>query len=178
MKQTKVIFPKAAISKAMIAAVVKEQTKRLIDYAIAEIKQIGNDISVAPTRNNLDRTGNMLDSLCWGVCYGGKMKKFGYYRDELASADSHLHEYSNPMGESVNGRWFASQFIATYAPKTESGWEIFFAVLAPYWGYWEKGFTHKKSGRYFQWSVMTRHFDVVTNDLKPATVTFNVYRPN
>ena len=161
----------------MIDMVIKEQTARLIAYAEKEIKRIGDDISVAPTRHNLDRTGNMLDSLCWGVTYDGKMKKFGYYRDERAVEDSHLHEYSNPMGEVVNGHWMASQFIATYKQRTESGWDVFFAVLAPYWGFWETGFTHKKSGQTFQWQVMTNHYDIVTNDLKPAEVTFNIYRP-
>lgn len=178
MKMTKINFPKETIKKRMLDMVIKEQTARLIAYAEREIKRIGDDISVAPERNNLDRTGNMIDSLCWGVCYGGKMKKFGYYRDERAVMDSHLHEYSNPMGESVNGHWMASQFIATYNPKNENGWEVFFAVLAPYWGYWEKGFTNKRSGNTYQWQVMTNHYDIVSSDLKPAKVTFNVYTPS
>lgn len=177
MKRTKVNFPKKAIEKKMLELVVNEQTKRLITYAEAEIKRIGNDISVAQTRNNLDRTGNMLDSLCWGVCYEGIMKEHGYYRGDTAFENSNLHEYSNPKGPVVDGYFMAMQFIATYKQKYERGWEVFFAVLAPYWGYWEEGFTDKRSGVFFKWQVMTNHYDIVTNDLKPAKVTFHNYIP-
>lgn len=161
----------------MLDMVVKEQTARLIAYAQMEVKRIGNDISVAATRHNLDRTGNLLDSLCWGVCYEGSVKKYGYYRGSTAFEDSNLHEWSNPMGESVNGYYMASQFIASYQPKLSNGWEVFWAVLAPYWGYWEAGFTLKKSQITYRWEVMTEHYDTVTKDLHPAKVTFNNYIP-
>lgn len=176
MKKTEVIFPANAIKKNILKMVVKEQTERLILYAEERIKKIGDDISVAQTRHNLDRTGNLLDSVCWGVCYGGKLKKYGYYRNETAYEDSHLHEYSRPMGEVVNGREKASMFIAQYKPKIHNGWEVFFAVLAPYWGYWETGFTHP-SGREFHWFVMTSHYDSIASDLKPSAVRFNIYKP-
>ena len=161
----------------MLKVAIKIQTERLAEYATNETKRIGDDISVAPVRNNLDRTGNLLDSLCWGVCHNGNVQKYGYYRPEEALEDSNLHEYSRPMGDSVNGHFLASQFIATYKPQTSDGWEMFIAVLAPYWGYWEKGFEHKPSGQFFQWQVMTNHYDDVSRDLTPAKVTFDTYIP-
>lgn len=177
MTKTRVKFSKAKAKKEMLAVAVKIQTERLAAYASKETNSIGDDISVAPTRNGLDRTGNLLDSLCWGVCHDGKVKEYGYYRPAEAIEDSNLHEYSRPMGDSVNGHFLASQFIATYNPSESKGWEMFIAILAPYWGYWEKGFVHKPSSRFFQWQVMTRHYDVVSQDLSPARVTFNTYIP-
>ena len=160
----------------LLSQIVREQNKRLVVYATEEMQRIGNDISVADTKNNLDRTGNLLDSLCYAVFYNGKRQKIGYYRSETAIEDSHLHEYSNPKGPSVNGHFLAKQFITSYKPK-DSGWEVFFAVLAPYWGYWEKGFTHPISNQFYQWQVMTHHFDVVKAELEPAKVTFETYMP-
>ena len=153
----------------MMAHVVREQTNRLIAYAESEIKSIGNDISVAQTRNNLDRTGNLLDSLCFAVYYNGKLQKHGYYRSREALEDSALHEWSRPTGESVDGHLLAQNFIAQYRPK-ENGWEVFFAVLAPYWGYWEKGFVITHTGTHFEWAVMTSHLDTVKQDLAPSDV--------
>ena len=175
MKKSRVIFPQKAIEKQIFAKMSALQTDLLINYAMQEIKNIGNDISVFQRANNLDRTGNLLDSLCWGVYYNGSRKKSGYYRSARASEISHLHEYSRPMGQAVSGHYLAQLFIQKYRPTTEKGWEVFFAVLAPYWGYWETGF-ETPSGEELKWHVMTRHYDVVSNDLKPANVTFNIYR--
>jgi hypothetical protein len=174
MKKSKVIFPQKAIEKRIFAKMSALQTERLIEYATAEIQQIGNDISVFPFANNLDRTGNLLDSLCWAVYYNGSRKRAGYYRNMEASEISHLHEYSRPMGKAVSGHYMAQQFIQGYRPKNDKGWELFFAVLAPYWGYWETGFGAR--GKELRWKVMTRHYDVVSNDLKSADVTINIYR--
>lgn len=176
-RKSKVVFDSNALVKKMFARLEREQTARLVEYAKAEIIRIGNDISVAPTANNLDRTGNLLDSLCWAVYFDGKLSKFGYYRKATAIEDSHLHEYSKPMGESVNGHVLAQNFISAYVPQ-QSGWELFFAILAPYWGYWEEGFTHILNGRFYNWQVMTEHYDSVKNDLKPCNVRFNTYRPS
>lgn len=174
MKKSKVIFPQKSIEKQIFRKMSALQTELLVDYATHEIQLIGNDISVFPHANNLDRTGNLLDSLCWGVYYDGNRKKSGYYRASQASEISHLHEYSRPMGKAVSGHYFAQQFIQSYKPTNEKGWEVFFAVLAPYWGYWETGF--ESFGKELRWQVMTRHFDIVKNDLKPSNVTFHIYR--
>lgn len=162
--------------KEILNRIVKEQTERLIEYAKKEIQRIGNDISVASTRNNLDRTGNLLDSLCWGVTYSGQLKGYGFYRQGSAAENSALHEWSRPQGESVYGHGKAEVFISEFDGKN-NGWNVFFAVTAPYWGYWEKGFYLVKGGSTLQWAVMTHHFDVVRGDLSPAEVSFNVYVP-
>lgn len=175
MKASKVIFPKKAIEKQIFSKMSALQTEMLINYATNEIQLIGNDISVFPHANNLDRTGNLLDSLCWAVYYNGNRKKSGYYRPMQAMEVSHLHEYSRPMGEAVSGHYMAQQFIQRYKPTNDKGWELFFAVLAPYWGYWETGF-QTRSGKELRWQVMTRHYDVVSRDLNPANVTFHIYR--
>ena len=175
MKKSKVIFPQKAIEKQIFTKMSALQTERLVEYALREIQLIGNDISVFPHANNLDRTGNLLDSLCWGVYFNGKKKDSGFYRNLTAGEISHLHEYSRPMGKAVSGHYMAQQFIQKYKPTNDKGWEVFFAVLAPYWGYWETGF-ETPSGKQLRWQVMTRHYDVVSNDLKPANVTFNIYR--
>lgn len=176
-RKSKVKFDRTKLVNQMFARLEKVQTERLIGYAQAEMQKIGDYISDYPSDNNLDRTGNLLDSLCWAVFFNGNLKKFGYYRGESAVEDSHLHEYSRPMGESVNGHFMAQQFIANYTPR-QRGWELFLAVLAPYWGYWEKGFEHIGNGNFYQWQVMTNHYDNVKQDLKPSEVTFNTYRPS
>lgn len=175
-KQTRVKFESKKWKMALIREVSKEQTKRLIDYADIKIQDIGDQIQLYLSENNMDRTGNLLDSLCYGVYYNGKLEKSGYYRGTTAVGDSYLHEYSNPVGRSVNGHVEATKVIANYTPS-HSGWDIFFAIAAPYWGYWESGFLHKQSGKNLSWKVMTYHFDKVKEDLAPTRVTFSIYRP-
>lgn len=177
-KVAKVKFESKKWKSAIRNELHSEQTRRLISYAESKINEIGNQIQLYSSENNMDRTGNLLDSLCWGVYYNGKMKKIGYYRDSKAIGDSNLHEYSRPIGRSVNGHFEASQFAANYHANSK-GWDIFFAILAPYWGYWEKGgFYHEPSGKVMSWRVMTHHFDIIKHDLHPSAVTFNVYRPS
>jgi hypothetical protein len=175
--KTRAVWAKEMWRFALMEENTKLQTRLLIDYAKREIQKIGDDISVAPYYNNLDRTGNLLDSLCWGVYLDGKVKSFGFYRPETAGESSALHEWSKPTGREVNGHVEAETFIATYN-AAEKGWEVVFAVVAPYWGYWEKGFVIPSSGISFQWSVMTEHFDQVTDDLSPADIKFSVYIPD
>ncbi len=175
-RKTQVKFNAKKFGSVLLAQIVKEQTARLVAYAEEEMQRIGNDIAVANTKHNLDRTGNLLDSLCFAVYYNGKRQKNGYYRSETAIEDSYLHEYSKPKGQAVNGHFLAKQFLSSYKPK-DSGWEVFFAILAPYWGYWEKGFTHAISNKFFQWQVMTHHFDMVKAELEPANVAFETYIP-
>jgi len=165
------------LANALFAQAARVQTQKLITYAEQEIERIGDSMAVCPTTNQLDRTGNLLDSVCWLLCYEGRLQKFGYYRPATAIEDSHLHEYSKPMGMSVNGHHMAQQFIATYKATSTKGWELVFAVVAPYWGYWEKGFTHRRSGHRFQWQVMTQQYDQVRSDLTPSRVSFHNYIP-
>lgn len=173
---TRVKFESKKWKAALMDELSKEQTNRFINYAEDKIGEIGNQIELYSSENNMDRTGNLLDSLCYGVYYKGILKKIGYYRNASSIEDSHLHEYSRPMGRSVNGRFEASNFISNYR-ASDNCWELFFAIAAPYWGYWEKGFYHSPSGRNMSWSVMTYQFDLIKQDLTPSNVTFSIYRP-
>ncbi len=178
LRKARVIFPSKKVERELFKQLATEQTRRLIAYAEQEIERIGNDISAYQDANHLDRTGNLLDSLCWVVCYEGKVKKSGYYRAQEAVEESHLHEFSRPMGEDVMGRLRASQFISSYQPTITRGWEVAFAILAPYWGYWEEGFSMPYGTKKPQWQVMTRHYDVVKKDLSPSKVKFHNYIPS
>jgi len=171
-----------------------KQTANLLEYAKNTIQSIGDKIASYSSANNLDRTGNLLDSLCWGLVYNGKLVGKGFYRPQKASEESHLHEWMSSDISSlfpVYGHGLAEQFIQRFAKRNGSGqgWRVFFAVLAPYWGYWEEGFTmvhgwsnnggkSKFMGATFkQFAVMTEFYDVVKSDLKPAKVTFHNYVP-
>lgn len=176
--KTKLNFRKKQWGKEVEKAFSAIQTKRLIAYAENQIDAIGDSISLYQSTNRMDRTGNLLDSLCWAVYFNGSLKSFNYYRNESAWGDSHLHEWAKPMGDVVNGHVMAQNFIATYQPTTQKGWEMFFAVLAPYWGYWEQGHVNVKSGQFQQWSVMTQYYDVIKQDLSPTKVTFSNYIPS
>jgi hypothetical protein len=173
---TRVIFAKKKVEKAILAPIIAEQTRRLIAYAERTIGVIGASINNYHGANHMDRTGTLLDSLCWGVYYGGKAKKVGYYRSSEAYENSHLHEWQTPKGEEIDGHLRAAKFINSYNPQSH-GWEVFFAVLAPYWGYWEKGHRNIRNGRFQHFAVMTQYYDVVKKDLSPAKVTFKNYVP-
>lgn len=176
--KSKVKFQEGLYRKSLLAKLAKEQSRRLILYAQKEIQSIGDSINLYNSANNMDRTGNLLDSLCWSVYYKGERKGFGYYRNETATGDSHVHEWSRPMGVSVNGHVMAQNFVATYKSQYKNGWELFFAVLAPYWGYWEKGFRMIRNNQTYKWQVMTQHYDIIKQDLSPTKVTFHNYIPS
>ena len=134
----------------------------------------------------MDRTGNLLDSLLWGVSYEGKLVEGGFYRDAQARGESYLHEWFSGDVKyliPVNGRQLAQTYMQKYGNNGAKGWRVFFAILAPYWGYWEKGFTMKSGGgdsgiprstRFMQFAVMTQFYDEIKKDLKPARVRFRV----
>lgn len=152
----------------MLTLVVDEQTQRLIDYAKKEVVAIGNLMESYYGPNHLDRTGNLIDSLCWGVSYGGKLQDSGFYRAKKAVKESQLHAWSERWVP-VNGRALAEKYLQTFGNNGARGWKVFWAILAPYWGYWEKGFTIKHHGvpkAHLQWAVMTVHYDKIKQDLK------------
>lgn len=192
-------FDAGKMKAAMMQVAIDEQNKRLIAYAEKKIKEIGNTIKTYHSRNNLDRTGNLLNSLCWGVSYRGEMIGSGFYREPQTrmrtnrwgeerglgvqgGTSSYLHEFFNEV-EEVNGRQLAENFLAEQQGNFPSGWRVFFAILAPYWGYWESGFTLRPGlqahGRtkFFQFSVMSQHYTRIAMELKPARMTFTVYVP-
>ena len=187
MIKSKVIgFNAKSMAAAMMKNVVAEQNRRLVEYAKEKILAIGNQIQTYHSRNHMDRTGNLLDSLLWGVSYEGKLVEGGFYRDAQARGESYLHEWFSGDVKyliPVNGRQLAQTYMQKYGNNGAKGWRVFFAILAPYWGYWEKGFTMKSGGgdsgipsstRFMQFAVMTQFYDEVKQDLKPARVRFRV----
>lgn len=187
MIKSKVIgFNAKSMAAAMMKNVVAEQNRRLVEYAKEKILAIGNQIQTYHSRNHMDRTGNLLDSLLWGVSYEGKLVEGGFYRDAQARGESYLHEWFSGDVKyliPVNGRQLAQTYMQKYGNNGAKGWRVFFAILAPYWGYWEKGFTMKSGGgdsgiprstRFMQFAVMTQFYDEIKKDLKPARVRFRV----
>lgn len=201
MRKSKVIFNKEAFRSKLTVELTDFQTQSLIEYAESKIIEIGDMIQTYHSRNHMDRTGNLLNSLCWYVTYDGKRKAYGFYRDEVirgkgkgGSTRSWLHEFFSETDMEVNGRQLAQSFVNSQNGKT-GYWTVGFAILAPYWGYWESGFTMKGGGgeigipngresfvmptfkRHMQFQVMTHVFDNVRVDLKPAEVHLSVYVP-
>ena len=187
MIKSKVIgFNAKSMAAAMMKNVVAEQNRRLVEYAKEKMLAIGNQIQTYHSRNHMDRTGNLLDSLLWGVSYEGKLVEGGFYRDAQARGESYLHEWFSGDVKyliPVNGRQLAQTYMQKYGNNGAKGWRVFFAILAPYWGYWEKGFTMKSGGgdsgiprstRFMQFAVMTQFYDEIKKDLKPARVRFRV----
>ena len=188
MKRSRLIgWNPERMKKQMLAYAVEEQTNRFINYATEEIKKLGDMIQTYSSRNHMDRTGNLLNSLCWGVYYKGKKKSSGFYRKPVlhqkgidGTSASYLHEFFKDK-EEVNGRRRAENFLTSYKPESD-GWQVIFAILAPYWGYWESGFTMKINGgergtRFMQFQVMTHFFDDVRASLRPAETRLTVYVP-
>lgn len=194
--KTKIIgFNPAKIKKEAEAYAIPLQTEKLIEYAKGEIMKLGKKIQEYHSRNHMDRTGNLLNSLCWGVCYQGEMKGSGFFRPETlqnkgieGTSQSYLHEFFERT-DNINGRQLAQEFIENYKGY-EGGWTVFFAILAPYWGYWEGGFNMKtglKKDEQGQWhftkrifmhhQAMTYVYDDVRMELKPKTVHINVNIP-
>lgn len=158
---------------------ITEQNNRLVKYAKSKILLIGDKIMTYHSRNHMDRTGNLLDSLCWGLSYRGKLVDAGFYRNQRASELSYLHEWFHEPTEPVGGHVLAKNFIKQMGNLQYNGWRLFFAILAPYWGYWENGFNFKGGGseKFLKFAVMTEFHDVVEADLKPAKVSFKSVIP-
>ena len=208
MKASVVKFNSNALRKDMTERLIQEQTKRLIEYAKEKIIVLGNRISAYHGSHHMDRTGHLLNSLCWGVAYSGELKASGFYRDVmlhnkgvLGTSESFLHEFyphDFMYGYPVDGRERAQRYIEAYGKVSSTGhWRVFFAILAPYWGYWEQGFVQtlglssKNAGKYqrkgassidsvygskFQrFAVMSELYDEVKEELKPAKVKLKVH---
>lgn len=203
-------FDPVKLADDLLKGYIQEQNNRLIAYAQTMIIEIGTKIKSYHKANNMDRTGNLLNSLCWGVSYKGKLLDSGFYREETLrdkgiadTSASYLHEWF-PGDEKylipVNGRELAEEYIQKVGNTGSRGWKVFFAILAPYWGYWEEGFTlihggsvsssGRKNGRlikgykgvrgatFMRFAVMAETYDQVRNDLKPAKkYYFNVSVP-
>ena len=187
MKESKVIFDTNALRRVMMDNLVREQTNRLIDYAKETITQIGNRILSYHSAHHMDRTGNLINSLCWGVSYGGELQDSGFFREASALSESFLHEFYPDFKYAfpVNGHALAQQYLSQYGKAGSKGsWRVFFAILAPYWGYWEQGFRMKSGGgnsgiprneKFLRFAVMTEFYDKITNDLRPAKTKIKIH---
>lgn len=201
--KTKVVgFNAAKMKRDMMKVMATEQTRRLVEYAQTKVLEIGERINSYASGHHMDDNGNLLDSLCWGVTYKGKLEASGFYREQQASQETYLHAFwqnvpgKDDIGElyPIYGHGRAQNFIEGYNGNGINGWTVFFAILADYWGYWEKGFRMKvKSGpqgndwdeddvahysvRTMKFSVMTEFYDKVKQDLKPSKVRLHVYVP-
>ena len=193
MKESKVIFDAKKLAAEMIKNLSSEQTNRLIEYAKQTILEIGDKIQTYHSRNHMYRSGHLLRSLCCGVSYDGKLVYSGFYGDialkshttwnEANTTNSYLHEWI-PEYEAfqIDGRQMAQNYIQRYgsAGSGNKTWRVFFAILAPYWGYWETGFNmvhgkgKNKKSSFHQFAVMTEFYDKVGKDLKPAKVKFQI----
>src|SRR5574344_140987 len=180
------------MKEQLFAILSAEQNKRLIDYAKGKIVEIGQAIEQFHSAHHMDRTGNLLNSLCWGLSYNGSLIEGGFYRDAVlhnngidGSSTSYLHEWFGGDAkylEPVDGRQLAEGYLQTYGNNGAKGLRVFFAILAPYWGYWEKGFTMNsnfaagKSGisGFYQFAVLTYFYDSIKRDLKPARTRLRV----
>lgn len=168
------------LKKELTEYSVDEQTNRLIAYAKRTIIDIADAIQFYGGKHHMDDTGNLLDSLCWGLAYKGKVVATGFYREQRATKLSYLHAWSDySEAYPVGGHTLAEKYLQQYTAVTTDGWRLFFAVLAPYWGYWEEGFMFKgKNGhKFLKFSVMTQYYDRAGRDLKPAKVTFKTEAP-
>ena len=191
--KSSVVFDADALKKELLEKYIPMQTNILIEYAKEKIIKLGDTIASYNGANGLDRTGNLLNSLCWGVTYDGSLKDSGFYRAErlnfrynrwgqtrgLGSQggyDSYLHEYFPEDAELVDGRKMALEYLLS-KHGSKGKWTVFFAILAPYWGYWEGGFKQVKTGKRMQFSAMIYIYDDVRMDLKPAKTLITVYRP-
>ena len=193
MKESKVIFDAKKLAAEMMKNLSAEQTNRLIEYAKQTILEIGDKIQTYHSRNHMYRSGHLLRSLCCGVSYDGKLVYSGFYGDialkshttwnEANTTNSYLHEWI-PEYEAfqIDGRQMAQNYIQRYgsAGSGNKTWRVFFAILAPYWGYWETGFNmvhglgKNRKSSFHQFAVMTEFYDKVGKDLKPAKVKFQI----
>lgn len=149
-----------------------KQTENLVNYAKEQMASIGAKFV------DWEANGNLLDSLCWGVYFKKKLHRFGYYRGAQAFEDSILHALSSRDKQvKVNGRALAEQFLAQYKPTAK--WEVVWAVLAPYWAYWEKGHYNRLMGTMVRFEIMAQAKDQIDKDLTdPAKVYLEINIPD
>lgn len=172
---TKVRFNKKEFRNELLAHKKEyeiKQTALLIAYAKEEIVKMGNLIQQIIVGQD-ESTGNLLDSLCWGVWHNKKLCGLGYYREQQAEYDSYLHELSQNR-TSVNGRFLAQQFLDEYGSSltVTDGWQIVWGVLAPYYVYWEEGHINVLfGGEFAKFDAMSQRYDHIENVLKPRCKT-------
>lgn len=189
MKKTRIKLNKQELFDELFNAFASEQTLLLVEYAKDKIIKIGDRIQTYHSKNHMDRTGNLLNSLCWYVSYDGDMQASGFYREESyqdkgidGGSQSWLHEFTPDTAENVYGRELANEYLNKHQGGNEKGWKVSFAILAPYWAYWEQGFRMKShfggGSQFLKFAVMSEFFDDLRTELKPyKKVTFTISTP-
>lgn len=159
----------------------EQQTARLLAYAQEQVMLMGDEIKQIITSQD-GSTGNLLDSICWGVWHNKKSVGKGYYNKEITATEySYLHEFNPSIRESVSGRYLAQQFLEQYQANivTDKGWQMVWGVLAPYYAYWEAGHTNiLRGGQFVQFTAMSQRYDHIRQALEPkCRVHFEVTVP-
>ena len=158
---------------------IKAQGEALVSYASNKIVQIADAIKA--TGYDMEDNGNLLDSLCWVVSFDGKKVGSDYYRKKQAGEKSYLHtRFPKEFWKNypVDGHALASLFIREHGKRSEKGqWCVYFAILAPYWGYWELGHHNVLTRRFEKFAVMVEKSDEVRRELSPAAVDFRSSYP-
>lgn len=114
MGETKVVSHMAKVADSIRKFIIDEQTRRLVEYAKAKVQEIGERIQTYGSRNHMNRTGNLLDSLCWSVAFNGNVVESGYYQNN-ARGLSYLHEFDeNFEAYPVGGHTLAENYIKQY----------------------------------------------------------------
>lgn len=163
----------AKMRETILNNVVAQQNANLIEYAKKRVIEIGDRIQ--STGYRMDRTGNLLDSLCWFVAYDAKIVDGGFYRAAVATRDSYMHELFKEDYKSmfpVHGRKLANMFIKNWGSKYKDAWCVAYAILAPYWGYWEVGHKNVLTRHFERFAIMAEFHDKAQNDLQPMVVEF------
>lgn len=159
----------------MLKALTENVIEKLKAYAKEEINNIGASLLA------WDRTGNLLDSICWGLYKDGKEIASGFYRAASATETSYLHELSKPPKKrAVNGRECAVMFLNNYTPTISKGIELVFGVLIPYWAYWERegGHYNVLKKQVIQFRALFQRYDEIKKALSPPMrVTYQVKSP-
>lgn len=168
--KSRVVFNSKKFGKMLLDNIVKEQTRRLIEYAEKELN------TMVATREFHDRTGQAANSYVWAVYYNGKKKGYGFYGKAGGGKSSYLHEWSPSIREAVYGRKAARAFLNEYTPNA-NGWEIVWCAAAPYLGYHE-GAGYAIGNMYYHFNVMSQEYDQIKQTLEPkCRVTFRINPP-
>ena len=171
MKHVQVKFNADLFKNQLLKKLVIEQTKRLESYAERELKEM------AQSRQLQNATGTLLDSLVWGVFLDGQLRSYGFYGGKNASKNATLHALTPSASREIDGRTCAEQFIQSYSSSVKQGWEIVWAVTAPYAAYWEAGHYNVFSHRYRHAEVITQRYDHIKNTLEPKCKVFIEINP-
>ena len=101
------------IKKALIS-----MQKKLVGKGINIAEKYVSEAVHAYDEEDANLTGNLLNSLCWGVAYSGELKASGFFRNAQSTKISYLHEWSTEYAAfPVDGHSLAAEYIERYGMK-------------------------------------------------------------